>query len=232
MFLSNLHRYFLLLILIAPMLQSCSGTTANSNSSAPIIGELKSEFPFSTKEPDTYQGDFVVTIGSTEEHFFRARKGGFSRIDIFKGNDVSSIQIVTDKIYTIDTIRKIYTEEVITAGAINAVPVFDATNGFFAGKEYTAFEEIGRDGDITKYRVKNADPAKGEILVSVDTSSGLMIRQEFISPRTETIESVPNVTFDIRNLKLDVDDSIFQLPAGLRKVGKDEFRSPRPKADK
>ncbi len=232
MFLSNLHRHFLLLTLIVPIFQACSGTPANSNSNAPIVSELKSEFPFSTKEPETYQGDFVVTIGTTEEHFFKARKGDRSRTDLFKGSDVSLTQIVTDKIYNIDPIRKIYTEETIAAGALNSVPVFDATYGIFAGKEYTAFEETGRDGSITKYRVKNPESSKGEILVSVDEASGLIVRQEFIAPMVEGSEPTPNVIFEIRNLKLDVDEAIFRLPAGLRKVGKGEFRVPTPKVDK
>ncbi|MBK6750439.1 MAG: hypothetical protein KA956_04620 [Pyrinomonadaceae bacterium] len=232
MFLSNLHRHFLLLILIVPIFQACSGIPANSNSNTPIASEIKSEFPFSTKEPETYQGDFVVTIGTTEEHFFRARKGDSSRIDLFEGSDISSTQIVTDKIYNIDPARKIYTEESIASGALNSVPVFDATNGFFAGKEYTAFEETGHDGSITRYRVKNTDTSKGEILVSVDKASGLMVRQEFIASMVEGSEPAPNLIFEIRNLKLDVDEDIFRLPAGLRKVGKSEFRTPTPKADK
>lgn len=232
MFLSNLHRYFLLLILITPIFEACGGKPGTSNSNSPVIGAVTSEFPFPVKEPDIYQADFVVTIGTTEEHFFRARKGTLSRIDIFRGADLSSTQIVSDKVYTIDPVRKIYTEEAIAAGAMNAVPVFDATNGFFTGKEYTAFEEVGRDGDITKYRVKSADPSKGEIIVSVDKASGLMVRQEFNSPKVEGAEPEQNVIFEIRNLKLDVDESVFQLPAGLRKVGKDEFRTSRSKPEK
>lgn len=231
MFLSNLHRYFLLLILIATILQACSSPPSNAISNA-NVGELKSEFPFSTKEPVVYQGDFVVTIGATEEHFFRARKGERSRIDFFRGGEISTTQLVTDKIYTIDPSRKIYTEETIAAGALNAVPVFDSTNGFFAGKEYTAFEETGRDGGITKYRVKNPDPAKGEIIVSVDTASGLMVRQEFLTTMGESGGSTQNVIFEIRNLTLEVDESVFQLPAGYRKVSKDEFRTAKPKSGK
>jgi len=231
MFLSNLHLYFLSLILLAPIFQACSGTPANSSANT-NIGELKSEFPFSTKEPATYQGDFVVTIGTTEEHFFRARKAERSRIDFYKNGEISSSQIVSDKTYTIDPSRKIYTEDAFPAGAVNAVPVFDPTNGFFAGKEYTSFEETGRDGTLVKYRVKSADPAKGEIFVSVDTSSGLVIRQEFLAPQNESSVPAANVIFELRNLKLDVDDSIFQLPAGLRKVSKDEFRSSKTKSDK
>ena len=232
MFLSNLHRYFLLLILIAPISQACSGTASNINTDKPNIGELKSEFPFSIKEPESYQGDFFVTIGSTEEHFFRARKGERSRIDFFKNGVISVTQIIADKTYMIDPTRKIYTEEGLAAAALNAVPLFDATNGFFAGKEFTAFEEIGREGSTAKYRVKNADPAKGEIVVSVDTVSGLMIRQEFLAPNGENSEKAANVIFEIRGLSIDVGDSVFQLPAGFRKVTKEEFRNPKSKAAK
>lgn len=227
MFLSNLHRYFLLLILIAPISQACSGTSSNTSSNA-NIGELKSDFPFSTKEPETYQADFVVTIGTSEEHFFRARKGERSRIDIFKGSEISHTQMITDKTYTIDALRKVYMEEPIATGAVNAMPVFDPTNGFFAGREYTAFEETSRDGNTVKYRVKNADPGKGEILVSVDTSSGLMVRQEFLAQNREG-ETQPNVIFELRNVRLDVEDGVFQLPAGFRKVSKEEFRAAKPK---
>lgn len=230
MFLSNLHRYFLLLILIASISQACCGTPSNTSANANIV-ELKSEFPFSTKEPEAYQGDFVVTIGANEEHFFRARKGERSRIDIFKGGEIHFTQIITDKTFTIDTVRKIYTEDLITTGAVHAAPVFDATNGFFSGKEYIAFEEIGRDGNITKYRVKNTDPGKSEILVSVDTASGLVVRQEFVAQPSEGGMQA-NVIFEIRNLKLEVDDNVFQLPAGFRKVSKEEFRAAKAETDK
>lgn len=231
MFLSNLHRYFLPLILIVLISQACSSTPSNKISNA-NVGELKNEFPFNTKEPESYQCDLVVIVGTAEEHFRKARKGGMSRIDFFRDGEISTTQLITDKIYTIDRSKKIYIEEPIAAGSSYAAPVFDSTNGFFAGKEFTAFEEIGRDGNITKYRVKNTDPAKGDTIVSVDTSSGLMVRQEFLAAREGGGGQGPNVIFEIRDLRLEVDESVFQVPSGYRKVSKDEFRAPNPKAGK
>ena len=66
------------------------------------------------------------------------------------------------------------------------------------------------------------------MFVSVDTSSGLMVRQEFLAQNREG-ETQPNVIFELRNLKLDVEDGVFQLPAGFRKVSKEEFRAAKPK---
>lgn len=223
MFLSNVYRYFLPVLFIFAIFQACSGPTANKISNA-NVGEVKTEFPFNTKEPEVYQGDFVVILGTSEEHFRKARKGSLSRIDFFRGGEILTTQLVTDKSYTIDHSRKVYFEEPIAADSLSAIPVFDSTNGFFAGKEYTTFVETGREGKITKYRVKAADPAKGEVIVSVDTSSGMMIRQEFLSAREEAGGSGLNVIFEIRDLRLEVDETVFELPAGYRKVSKDEYR--------
>lgn len=228
MYLSNQHRYFLILILTASIFQSCSSNPSGINANA-NVGDLKSEFPFATKEPEQYQGNFVVSIGTNEEVFFRARKGERSRIDIYNNGAVSTTRLVTDKTYIIDHLRKIYTDEAMIVGDIITAAAFDTTNGFFAGKEYIKFEEVSSDGKFTEYRVSGSNPTKREAKVTVDRLSGLMVRQEFIEQNDSAQQKI---IFEIRDLKFEVDDSIFQFPAGFRRVEKDEFNLQRSKNGK
>ena len=224
MFLSNPRQSFLLLAVCVTFLQACGGSQTSENKDISLTGDTKSEFPFSTKEPEVYQGDFVVSSGKYEDHTFVARKGDKWRYDVDHNGAPELSQIKTDKFYTVNHKKKIYTQN--PEGSNDPYLYVNLGYSFIWGKEYREFEEIGRDGGIIKYKVRETKFSKDDILISIDAASGMVVRQEFRSMIGET-EAGSQIAYiyEIRNLKLDVDDSVFAIPEGYRKVSQDEYRS-------
>jgi hypothetical protein len=94
-------------------------------------------------------------------------------------------------------------------------------DAMYRGKQYRKFEETGRDNGRIHYKVTADAFSKGEILISIDEATGMMVRQEF---RDGSERGGPAVfVYEIRNLKTDVEDAIFTLPPGYKKVGREEF---------
>ena len=74
--------------------------------------DLTSErFPFPTKEPQEYQGYFVVSDGTSETQYFVARKADKWRFDIGDSGSPKTTQVRTDKVYLIDHVNKAYAIE-------------------------------------------------------------------------------------------------------------------------
>lgn len=230
MFLSNPRPFFLLTISCVIFLQACGSSQGNENKPVSLTVETKSGFPFSTKEPEVYQGDFFQSDGTGESHCFIVRKGNKWRYDRFRDGPWRT-EIMNETLYTLDHERRIYKEDSITPGAPFVTTsegdhIGSITNSFF-GKEYREFDDLGVEAGLRKYSVRQKDTGKGDVFIFIDETSGMIVRQDFTigdgvgSPKR-------NFTFEIRNLKLEVDDSIFQLPGGYRKVSRSEF-SPIPK---
>ncbi|MGB2752005.1 MAG: hypothetical protein WBC19_08095 [Pyrinomonadaceae bacterium] len=210
MFLSNLPRPFLLVIAFTLVTQACWWSQTNENKEISLTGESSSEFPFATKEPEVYQADVVVTAGGIESRWSVARNGEKSRYDIYAGTTMTVSQIRSDKLYHLDHRKKTYWEmnEKPGSGEIS-----DIARSFFRGYEHNDFDETGREGTIIKYKVRPIDKRPGSIMISIDTARGMMIKQEFIAADGST-----EYVYELRNLKLSVDDSAFAMPSDYRKI--------------
>lgn len=233
MLLSNPRIFLLTACLLTFGCQGCTPPANDANKPLVIVPEQKSQFPFSTKEPEVFQGDFVAGGGSAESHTFVARKGDKWRLDIFKfgGTEPFITQLKTDKFYTIDHQNKTYIIQ-----PDGEYPAADSdffrseTSNFFRGKEYREFEDLGADGGLRKYRVRG-DLPDDNILLYIDVASGLIVKQEFLSKiGQKEAGSQIDYIFEIRNLRLEVDDSVFAFPEGYRRVTDDQKRHilPRP----
>ncbi|MEJ7698746.1 MAG: hypothetical protein WKF71_03750 [Pyrinomonadaceae bacterium] len=103
MFSSNVVKIGFVVILFALLCNACSfwQSADNENTSTapvPVVdAEVKSEIPFSTKEPDVYQAEIVVATGASEEKMFAARNGNYRRYD-FTFSDNSPISLVHDAV--------------------------------------------------------------------------------------------------------------------------------------
>src|SRR4051794_39591927 len=104
-------RKSLVFVFFAMTLQGCSYCKPAPNTATEPQLTVPSEFPFSTKEPEVYQADAVVTTGETEDHTFIARKGAMHRTDIFQNEHLAVTEILSGFHYLIDHRRKIYYEE-------------------------------------------------------------------------------------------------------------------------
>jgi hypothetical protein len=219
MFLSNPRRTLLLLAFFAVFLHGCGASTTTSTRK-PSSGNTTGGRPFPTKEPDAYQGEFVISDGTTEEHYFVARKQDQWRFDVTNGGVPTLTQLRSDKIYMIDHAKKSYAVEAYADLKDFDTAYFNSLSlQFFRGANYIDYEELARDGSLVKYRAKTLKDSKNDVIVTVDESNGMMVRQEIMSQKNRTAEGTPvNYVFEVRNLKLDVDDSVFEIPAGYRRV--------------
>ena len=126
MFLSNPRKSFLLALLGVTFFLACGSSQSNDNRPISLPLEPKSGFPFSTKEPKVYQGDFVLSNGYFEEKWFIARKIDKSRIDFLPGTDRWRIEIKADKVYSVWPKKRIYVEATggdVPAGDPTAVDI-------------------------------------------------------------------------------------------------------------
>ncbi|MBK9214241.1 MAG: hypothetical protein IPM59_01360 [Chloracidobacterium sp.] len=207
MSLSNSRVLLLLSLLCAGILQGCTATPPAENVNAPTPAEESKRFPFPTSEPDVYQADVVVTTLGTQTHYFVARKGEYSRLDLYRGGKLATTSLGTDAIYTIDHTARTY--KMTPSGSGRPPVANDVARDFFQRGMPFRYDELDRKDGVIRYKARDAG-----IVVSIDETSGLMVRQEF-SEDGETL-----FVYELRNVKLDVDDAVFQVPAGYRRVTK------------
>jgi hypothetical protein len=183
------------------------------------------ELPFSTKEPDVYQGNFFVGTSDYQKHWFVAKKGGNWRIDFFDDNKKEWSQLKSDALYYIDHKKKIYAAEPQNVHTTVDSPYFTSIlSGFFKNKENRQFEDLGEDGGLHKYRVRGSAAAKDESVLYVDVPSGVVVKQEFLAHNEQNgTESTMKYVYEIKDLSLNVDDSAFQLPADYKQVSWEQY---------
>ena len=215
MLLSNSAKSFLICGFVLLVLVGCrwwqeSGSVNNSDTPAP------SRIPFSTAEPETFQCEVVRSDGENEEKTFYAHNGGNWRLDLNANETI----LRTDKYYRLHNEKKMYAEVPIgDPSAIQPEFVADLTVSALNQNKNAKFEPMGSDGSLTRYRVTLDDPGGASAVIYVDEKNGLVTREEFFSPGGQTDPSAkPAFIFELRDLKLNVDDSIFAIPAGYKKL--------------
>ena len=216
--LSNLRKSFLPAGLSLIVIQGCNPTEPAKPDITPPVVEVKSGFPFSLKEPEIYQGEIVIDGDETDRSFV-ARKVDRWREDMYRDGHLWMSELYNGRRFTIDHERKIYIEH---EPAANGVESFAGMpQDFLTGKEDHTFDEVARENNIVRYKARTNKYMPDDILIDVDTASGMIVRQEFRSAAGSSDGA--SFVYEMRNLKLDVDDQVFALPAGFRKVSKDEF---------
>ncbi len=225
----NQFKFFLVFALFA--CQACgfwqSGTDTNSASSLFSTEETKSEIPFSTKEPDVYQAEIVLinyNNGEKQERkIFVARNGEKLRYDY--ESKISFLQLSTGEKFSIHTGKKIYVESRADAGS--PAPQSENVQDFLSSewlntKAEARFENLGAENGLIKYRVVLADSQASEVLIYVDENYKIPVKQEFYSTNGERKNLV--FAMEVRNLKLQTDENLFQLPMDYKKVSSAEFQ--------
>lgn len=206
--LSNLGVRLLITIVFACFLQGCGSPQTVVNTPVAVPTEGPKRFPFSTREPDIFQADLVITAMDVEMRHFVARKGDKRRLDIYRDGKPATTQLRTDAFYDIDHAARTYS--VLAFGSGEPPIANDVAADFFRGGLPYRYDELDRRGGIVRYKTRD-----GGVIVSIDEASGLMVRQEFYDG-----EGPPTMVYELRDLKLEVDDSVFQLPAGYRQIKK------------
>lgn len=229
MFTIRLIKFFVVLALVPLGASACrlwQKTGGETPSPTPFVAEeIKSEIPFSTREPEVFQVEIVVRAGSRENKTFMARSGGNRRFDYDAGakNQISVVR--SDKYYLLNPNKKIYAEN----ASENILPAenrtdFLTTEWLNARTDAKFFKE-GAENNLAKYRVVfgEAENAVSETIIYVDEAAELPVKQEFYSLGGG--ERVLTMTVELRNLKLEAEAALFNIPPDFKKVSAEEFRT-------
>jgi hypothetical protein len=209
MFLSNLRFCLVLTAAAAAFFSACGGSQGNANAGFTPATAEKGEYPFSVREPEAYRAEVVITTGETEERYFIARKGDRWRRDHYRAGRPAITELGAGAAYVLDHRTRTYSQEPVAGETIGPDP---AALAFFRGKKYYDFDEVSREAGVIRYKVRKGENLADDILISIDEASGMIIRQEFTSVSGESF------LYELHDLSLEVDDSVFALPAGYRKV--------------
>ena len=208
-------------------------------------GETSTTPPFSTKEPERYQATMVIkgSIGGqgnipgldalTTKEMLVARDGEKRRIDteLLPGMKVSYLQLASGR-YMLVPSKKVYAEFKAGDNGDASDPSKNLSSDFSPDKLLNQslggahYEELGKE-DVngratTKYRVTTtgqtgeAKNVTTESLIWIDDSLGMPVKSE--TTLTGGSANGSKYTTELRDLKQDVDSSLFELPPDYKKI--------------
>jgi hypothetical protein len=224
MLLSNKRLPLVFLACAGALAVACGAKTAapNEPSSTAANGDLtKGEQPFAAKEPDVYQTEVYYSSGGTSDKYFVARNGETRRFDTYVNGQLLVTELIKDNNrYVIDHVRKMYYIDPPSDKGPKAVN--PAALAFFQNTQHHEFDETDRDGDVITYHAKKqpGDPDQ-DVTLTIDQKTGLMVRQN-----VKGEDPKQSFTFELKNIKTEAPDDLFQVPPGYKQVTKDEFKPP------
>jgi len=209
---------------------------ANENANAANPGtftaqEIPSGIPFSTAEPEVFQCDVVISNFAggekSERRTFTARSGA-RRLAVFAAGEtteISLLQIDEAKAFSIYREKKVYTETVFNrAATVSNNEAFGdfLTVAWLNSKASAAFESLGAENGLSKFRVRLNNSETSEIVIYVDENLKIPVKQEFYSRAGE--QKTLLYTVELKNFQLQADEKLFEPPSkDFRKVSKEEF---------
>jgi hypothetical protein len=216
--LSNPCKFFPVIAALLLFLPACR-FWQTADKPASLIGEAANELPFSTKAPDVFQTRVIVTAGAVTQKYFIARSGERWRTDYSVGGPDESSIIYNGGEYYVSFPEKVYAEKTVVQGERPAPD--DIMSDLLYHKPFADFEKIGRENNITTYKVKFDDSASSEALVYVNDDFGMPIKQEYYSINGDrrTLE----YSVELQDLKLAAGDDLFTIPSAFKKVSTQEF---------
>ncbi len=228
MFSSILIKIFLVFALLS--CQACSfcqsKTDATISSTPPVVEELKSEIPFSTKEPDAFQTEIVITAKDNFEDKTFIAKNGANRFIVFDfqgKTEFALLQFSGNQSFVIAPSQKIYAENQSGTADAKSETLNDLlTSGWSNQKADAKFERLSAENNLVKYLVNLDETKKSEIIISVDETIGLPIKQEFYSISNE--QRTLTLTMEMKNFSLQTEAKFFEVPKDYKKISLKEFR--------
>ncbi len=182
------------------------------------------EFPFTTREPEVFQAGIVVRVGDKERRLFVARSGNKRRIDYDIGTDDHRAVLVTDSEYLLYFLRRVFVEnprvDPSASGAAGGEPTM---SHLLHARDYSEFEEIGRDGSVVQFRARINESNASEALIFFDESVGLPVRQEFYSVDGE--KKSLQYSFELQDFRREAEAGLFEIPPNFRRESARQKRS-------
>lgn len=220
----------------------------NANSAAgstTVADETSTTPPFSTKEPERYQATMVITssLGEqsnipgmsqlTTKEMLIARDGERRRVDmeLVPGMRAAYLQTATAR-YLLLPARKVYAEFKQGGEGGASEPSKNPSSDFspdallnqsIGGARYEKLGAENVSGRATvKYRVTmtgktgEAKSVTTESLIWIDDALGMPVKSETTMSGTGSANS--KYSMELRDIKQDVDQSVFELPTDYTKV--------------
>lgn len=208
MLLSTPVKIGVILFFLSSVFTGCSIWRGGENTAAFAPSQPRNPLPFSTREPDVFQTDIIVRTGDVERVTSLARDGAKRRVDYDPDTDQHRAILVTDKEYVIDfKAKKVTTRDLTSAASAQN----ESLSHLLHVRDFTEFDEIGREGTIVRYRARINESNASEVVVSFDESIGLPVKQEFYS--LEGDQRVLRYTVEVRNFKKEVGAGVFDVPS-------------------
>lgn len=205
---------------------------ADAADSKPFVApEIPSEIPFSTREPEIFQSEIVISNFAggekSERRTFTARSGA-RRLMVFaagEASEISLLQIDDDKTFSIYPGKKVYTETIFSrASNASSGEAFGdfLTVAWLNDKAPAAFESLGAENGLSRFRARLNNSDASEILIYVDENLKIPVKQEFYSRAGE--QKTLLYTVELKNFQLQAEEKFFEPPSkDFRKVSKEEF---------
>lgn len=214
-----------LLLLTVTMLlfQGCRTASTGENTNDSATSVEKTDAPYANEEPEKYQTEIWQTSAKGVEKFFVMRDGEKWRMDSLFDTPEQVTTIHTDKEYVISQAAKVYAEYPVGHGYDDREDIVNAmTRGMLNAKVKAAYEKLGTDGGLTKYKVISDTDKGKESIVYFDDKLGLPVKKEIFS--SGELGKAPEMTVILSGLKTEVDEKLFALPSGLKKISEQEMK--------
>jgi hypothetical protein len=238
MFSSNPAKLFYLALCFSIGFSACgfwSRKAENSNAANPTpftAQEIPSEIPFSNREPEVFQCEIIVSNfvnGEKSDRKTFVARSGTRRLTIFAAGEkaeVAFLQTNDAGAFSISREKKVFTESPIN----RASPASSGSENFndfltvawLNARASAAFENLGAENGLSKFRVRLNDSDASEILIYVDENLKIPVKQEFYSRAGS--EKTLLYTVELKNFQTQTDEKFFELPPkDFRKVSREEF---------
>ena len=214
MFLSNPVKILRAVCVLSMIFSGCSFWRGNENVGTSFAREVKSEYPFATREPDVFQAKIVIRSGGSERRMFIARDHDRRRVEYDVGTDGHRGVILTDKHYLLFFKPKTYSEQPVVGNGPIAfdTPLLPIVNK----RDYSEFEQVGREGSVTEFRARINESVMSEVAIFFDEKIGLPVKQEFYT--VDAGERTLQYQFELYEFSTSAGPELFQVPANFRKV--------------
>lgn len=223
-------KYTILFSLFAMSAAAChfwqGKPAATTAAPSPLsIEEVKSDVPFATKEPEVYQTEIHVSANNAENVIFTARNGA-NRLIVYDYQTAAELAILQSggKSFLINRKSATCAENQSASGAPETEDAFP-TAELLNEQHRAVYESLGAENGAAKYLIRLDDSPNSEILITVDESINLPVRQEFYSGGGERKNLIS--TTELKNFSLNADARNFDLPKNCKQVSPTEFQAAR-----
>ena len=223
MFLMKLKFFLAFVFLFCSTSCSFWQTAENTNSNPPPISEeTKTDIPFESREPETFQTEIVITNflngEKNEKIYFLARSGNKS-LTVFNRGEKTEHSVLNDggKTIFINQEAKTFRETGSDLNAVSPDEILEfLTTEWLNRKTDASFEKLQTENNLTNYRVRLGESNTSEIILTYDETLKMPVKQEFYSVSGE--QKILTMTIELKNFQLATDEKLFVLPQDYKRA--------------